>query len=201
MTIFGKLIMGVLLLIIGSGIYYGLTSYVKNDGETVVNTEIVQNTNTVTDEASTTIMNGTSTTLSATSTATSTKQGKKIPFTDFIGKGGSYTCEVTQSMASMNSKGTFYMHDNLVRVEFATTLAGQSMNTTMIARDGYTYSWTSLSPTKGFKTKIPQGDVQPGTSPTYTWNGSQVGDYSCEVWKADDTLFVLPKDIVFADTQ
>jgi hypothetical protein len=99
----------------------------------------------------------------------------------------------------MVSDGTVYIHDKLVKVEFATTLAGQSMNTTMIARDGYFYSWTNMVPNKGYKTKItePNAKNTASSTGTYTWNGSQIVDYSCVAWSADDSVFELPKSTVF----
>ena len=189
MTIFGKLVMGLVLVVVGGGIFYGVTSYVKHDSET----QIV-------DETKTDII-----TVATTSDATTTEvkpTGKKIPFTEFMKKGGSYKCEVTQVLANMTSQGTVYIHDSLIRAEFSTSIAGQSMNTNMIARDGYTYSWTSMMPGKGYKTKIssaetPASGQNSSTSGTYTWNGEQIGDYSCDVWVADDSVFDLPKSVTF----
>lgn len=201
MTIFGKAVMGMLMLVIGGGIFYGVTTYVKEDGASgVENTPVTQQVETTfpQDNASTSEMtNGTSTNTSST---TDTKpSGKKMAFTEFMKQGGSYKCDVTQTVANMTTSGKVFMHDALVRAEFSTSVAGQSLNTTMIARDGYMYSWTSMTPNKGYKTKISQsGDTGTANpSATYTWNGSQVGDYTCEVWKADDALFEIPKTVTF----
>lgn len=191
MTIFGKLVMGLVLVIIGGGVFYGVTSYVKHDTETPIVGETKTQTDTLTVATAT------------DATTTEVKPGgKKIPFAEFMKKGGSYKCEVTQVMANMTSQGTVYIHDSLIRAEFSTTVAGQSMNTNMIARDGYTYSWTSMMPGKGYKTKIATSETSaPGanssTSGTYTWNGEQVGDYSCEAWTADESVFELPKSVTF----
>lgn len=199
MTIFGKLVLGFFMLIVGSGVFYGVTTYVQKDSAKEIETAVIADVATSTasvDASSTEIITGTST----ASTTTDTKpSGKKIPFTEFMSKGGSYKCEVTQIVATMTTKGTVYMHDALVRAEFSNSVAGQSLNTTMIARDGYMYSWTSLTPNKGYKTKIAAGadSGAKNQAATYTWNGSQVGDYSCAAWNADDSLFDIPTTVTF----
>lgn len=194
MTIFGKLVMTGLLIVIGGGVYYGVTSYVKNDQEVAVVSPSQGTQTTDQNQAA-----------QATTTASSTAPtGKKIPFTEFMKQGGSYKCTVTQNVANMTSEGTVYIHNTMIRGEFTTTVAGQGVSASMIARDGYTYSWTSMMPTKGYKAKIVNSEGAPGsanagTSGTYTWDGTQIGDYSCEAWVADDTKFDLPKSIVFSD--
>lgn len=203
MTLFGKLIMTGLFLTLGVGVYIWVSTYMKNDtllgnpssqGEVATSTEEAQ-------QMATSSL-GTSTEPIASSTEK--KSDKKVSFTEFLNKGGSYKCAVTQTISTMVSNGTVYIHDALVRAEFATTMAGQSISTTMVARDGYTYTWTNMSKGKGYKTKIAANgsetsDASGKPSSTYSWNGSQIGEYSCESWKADDSLFELPKDIVFSE--
>ena len=195
MTIFGKLVLAGFLFVIGGGVYYGVTSYVKTDQEiAVIPTQSAQQG---TDNDS----------LPPAGTTTETKPaGKKMAFTEFIKQGGSYKCTVTQTIANMTTNGTVYIHDKMLRGEFSTTVAGQGVDATMIARDGYTYSWTSMMPTKGYKAKITNtegatGSASAGSSGTYTWNGDQIGDYSCEVWVTDDTKFELPKSVTFSDVK
>ncbi len=199
MTIFGKLVLGLFMLIIGGGVFYGVTNYVKKDSEPMAFVPVV----TEMTSTSTEVINA-STTEDGTSLGVTTTDpkapGKKMAFTEFMSKGGSYKCDVTQVVATMTTKGTVYMHDALVRAEFSNSVAGQSLNTTMIARDGYMYSWTSLTPNKGYKTKLAaEATPKPGQPATYTWNGSQVGEYDCKEWKADDTLFDLPKSVTFTE--
>lgn len=191
MTFFGKLVMGCFFLVVGTGVFYWVTSYVKDDGKEVVNSEVVTPVAPI--EAS--IPENSSTTMSASTTEAS---GRKMSFSQFMSKGGSYKCDVTQTMATMTSRGTVYMHDVLVRLEVALALSGQSMNTTMIARDGYMYSWTSATPSKGYKTKIAPPEGTSSSSKTFTWDGGQISDYTCEEWKADDGIFELPKSVVFS---
>ena len=200
MTIFGKVVTGFLLLFVAMGLYYGVTSYVQKDNEVIPVKVAVQQ-----DSATTTaVSDQTSTTTTATGTAltasSTDKSGKKVPFGEFMSKGGSYKCDITQTMATMTSKGTVYMHNQLVRVEFSISLAGQTISTAMVAKDGYMYSWTSNTPGKGQKIKLvdqTQKGNATSTSKTYTWNGSQVTDYTCNPWVADDSIFELPKTVTF----
>lgn len=192
--------MACLMLVIGGGVFYGVTLYIKKDASLEKNEPIAVQQFAVPEVESN--ASSTNTATSAPITASSSDQkpsGKKIAFTEFMRKGGSYKCAVTQTMSTMTTQGTVYMHDDLVRAEFSSSLAGQTINSAMIARDGYMYSWTSAAPSKGIKTKLaPDTETGSTSKPaTYTWNGSQVGDYSCEEWKADDSIFEIPKTIVF----
>lgn len=202
MTVFGKMILGGLLLVVAGGIYYGVSSTVKNDipsepvsfGTTTIPVSV--DTTASTTEATSTA----STTTSTASTTTKKPEGKKIAFSEFIKKGGSYKCVVTQTVATMTTNGVVYLDNGKVKAEFAVSVAGQSLSTSMIIRDGYSYTWTSNSPTKGFKTKIAtggQGDSSTGPKGTITWDGSQIGDYSCEEWTAEASMFEIPKTVTF----
>lgn len=189
MTIFGKIVMGTLLFAVVGGAFYGVTSYVNKDTE--VTPSQVSTTTTPVIEV-----------LVATTTASTTSgvpSGKKIAFSEFMKKSGSYKCTVTQTVATMTTNGTVYLDEGKVKADFAVSVAGQSFNTSMIVRDGYSYTWTSNSPTKGFKTKIAGGTESNSTSSkgTYTWDGSQIGEYSCDSWVAEASMFEVPKTVTF----
>ncbi len=127
--------------------------------------------------------------------------GKKMAFSEFLKTGGSYKCEVNQYVNNIESKGTTYINDGMVRGEFNTRVNGMNMDSTLIVRDGYTYSWTSMMPSAGFKAKVvaQKGDTNTGTSGTYSFNSEQIGDYNCEAWSLDASKFTIPTDITFTD--
>lgn len=136
--------------------------------------------------------------------ATSTQAGKKIAFSQLLEQKGTYKCTVTQHVANMDTQGTVYMNEGMVRAEFSTIIQGQKMDTTMISREGYTYSWSSMMPNMGYKVKIdttakPSAatDTKAQTSGSYSWNAEQIGDYNCEAWTADASKFAIPKGITF----
>lgn len=191
MTVFGKIILGGLLLVVAGGIFYGVTSSVKND---VLPEVAIVATTTITESVIDI----------ATTTASTTPEkptGKKMAFSEFMKQGGSYKCTVTQTVATMTTNGIVFIDSGKVKADFAVSVAGQSINTSMIVRDGYTYTWTSTMPTKGFKTKIvaTSGDSSASPKGTITWDGSQIGDYSCEPWTADASVFTLPTTVTFTE--
>jgi hypothetical protein len=194
MTIFGKIVLGSLFIIISTGIFYGVSTYVNKDNA-VAQVSFATTTQEVVAVAT------------STETASSTQlasSGKKIPFVDFIKQGGSYKCSVTQTVSTMTTNGTVYIHDGLIRGDFAISVAGQSINSYMITKDGYVYTWTSAMPTKGFKTKVvdpKSGNSQAQAKGTYTWDGSQIGEYSCDPWTADTSLFEIPSSVTFTETK
>ncbi len=191
MTLFGKIILGGLLVVVAGGVYYGVSTKVANDTQA---DELVIAT--TTDTVPVVVM--------ATTTASTTKEvptGKKMAFTEFMKQGGSYKCTVTQNVANMISNGTVYIHNNKIKANFTTSIQGQTIETNMIAMEGYTYTWTNMSKGAGFKSKITPPKSDPNTnaaaSATYTWNGEQIGDYNCEAWVVDTTTFELPKSVTF----
>jgi hypothetical protein len=135
---------------------------------------------------------------SATTTGTSTLSvdTKKPLFTEMLIKGGNQKCVVTQVMGSITSSGTVYIHGALVRAEFSTAVMDKTIKSTLIARDGYMYSWTDTASTTGMKTKMPTSNAT-STTGVRTWNGDQVKDYTCAQWTPDEKLFEVPSSIIF----
>jgi hypothetical protein len=128
--------------------------------------------------------------------------GKKIPFSDFIKQGGAYKCTVHQDVGGTATEGVTYISGGMIRGEYNTKVQGLSVNSTMIVRDGYTYSWTSMAPGMGFKTKIAQNaPSNPGTasSGSYNFNAEQIGDYNCEPWTVDASKFAVPTGVTFKE--
>jgi hypothetical protein len=196
MTLFGKTIFGVLAVALIGAVFYGVGSYVSYDGApTPLKTESV---------ATTTVMEPTSVATTTTEASSTKPTGKKIPFAQFLNQGGSHMCTVNQTIGTVTSEGTVYIHDSFVMANFSTTLAGHQIDSTMVIRDGYIYSWTSASQTTGVKVKMLTAQEQESASASQTvrsWNPNQVGDYSCKDWVADDTKFTLPKTIVFTEAK
>lgn len=180
MTLFGKIIFGALTLTIVGGLVYGLSSYMNKDVAIEQTPEIVKED------------------VVATSTSTS----KKVPFSTFIKQGGAYTCSVTQTVENITSKGTVYVSGENIRAEFSTTIGGQTIGTTMVTKDGYTYTWNDMSPKIGYKTKNVKVEVEATTTPPaseYSFDGAQIGDYSCEEGALDAAKFAVPTTITFTE--
>lgn len=128
--------------------------------------------------------------------------GKKIPFSEFIKNGDSYKCTVHQLVGGTDTVGTTYINKGMVKGEYNTKVQGLSITSNVIVRDGYTYSWSSMTPTTGFKAKVvadTKTNTQTGMSGSYSYNAEQIGDYSCESWTANPTIFDLPAGVIFKE--
>ncbi len=130
------------------------------------------------------------------------ESGKKMAFSEFVKQGGAYKCTVNQNVGGTASVGTTYISNGMIRGEYNTKAQGLSIDTTLIVRDGFTYSWSSMAPSMGFKSKVVTGVVEDGstnTSGTYSFNAEQIGDYDCEAWTVDASKFALPKGVTFRE--
>ena len=176
MTLFGKTIVGLIIIIIGGIGYY---FYRNSQSNKIVNEAKKEE---------------------ATST---TPTGKKIAFSHLIAQNGTYKCTVNQYVANVESKGTVYTDKGLLRGEFTTAVMGKNINTIMILRDGYTYTWISTAPTIGWKSKTNSEtniSTNASSSGAYLWNADQIGDYNCEAWTVDESVFTVPTSIKFTAT-
>ncbi len=136
------------------------------------------------------------------SSSAPTPSGRKMAFLDFVKQGGAHKCIVNQSIGGMEVKGTTYINDGMIRGEYATEAQGMSMESTLIVRDGYTYTWTSMAPQMGFKTKVAAGtptDTGAGMSGTYSFDAQQIGEYDCESWVVDEGKFTPPASVTFTE--
>jgi hypothetical protein len=191
MTSFGKSIVGVIIigLIVLGGYFYTRTTDIDENSPS---TE-VQNTVDVS-------------TLPSSSTtqetpAKPTSSGKKMAFSEFIKQGGSYTCTVNQLINNVNSQGTVFISGDKVRGEFSTTAQGQSMTMSFLTTGGYTYTWTSMMPTMGFKMKntASANTTNNTAAMSSAWDASAIGDYTCDTWSVDPAKFVVPTTVTFKE--
>ncbi len=128
--------------------------------------------------------------------------GKKMAFSEFVKKGESSKCEVKQYVSDMTSKGTVYIDGDRIRGDFSTIVDGKTMISSFIMRDGNSYSWSSALPSMGFIVKVDNGagsDANANANGAYSWNAEQIGDYDCEPWVADPSIFALPREVTFRE--
>ncbi len=128
--------------------------------------------------------------------------GKKMAFADFVKEGGSYQCTVNQNVQNIETKGTVYISGERISGTFSTKTQGMNIDTNMIVRDGYTYTWSSMMQGMGVKIKATSPGAagsNPGASAsgTYSFNAEQIGDYDCKPWTANESVFTLPSGITF----
>jgi len=134
--------------------------------------------------------------------ASSIGAGKKISFSEFIKGDGSYKCSVSQNVDGTETKGAVFIDGDMMRGEYGTKVQGFSVDMSLIVRDGYSYTWTSLAPTTGFKVKAVSSissDTQTDTAGNYSFNAEEIGEYDCETWTPDVAMFALPADVSFSE--
>lgn len=144
----------------------------------------------------------TSTAPASETTQTPAESGKKMAFSEFIKQGGAYKCTINQSVAGVDTVGTTYINGGLIRGEYKTQTQGINVTSSLVVRDGYTYTWTSMAPTMGFKAKVAEtagANTGAAMSASYSWNAEQIGDYSCEAWSAEASMFVVPSSVTFRE--
>jgi hypothetical protein len=137
---------------------------------------------------------------------TPTASGKKIPFSELVKKqDGAYKCTVNQNMGGTDTQGTAYINQGMIRGEFNTKFQTMNIDSTFIVRDGFTYTWTSMLPNTGFKSKVSTdvSYVNPNASASgsYDFNSELIGDYDCQPWTVDMSKFVIPTNITFTENK
>lgn len=128
--------------------------------------------------------------------------GKKMAFADFLKQGGAYQCTVNQYVQDIESKGKVYIDGGRISGVFSTKVQGMTIDTNILVRDGYSYTWSSMMQGIGYKIKtVDPKDVPTSsgasTSGTYSFNAEQIGDYNCTPWSVDESTFSVPANVTF----
>ena len=118
--------------------------------------------------------------------------------TDLLARGGSYKCVYSQNTDGTESSGTVYTSGNMMRGDFMSTTPQGTVESHMVTRDGYFYSWSSAMPT-GMKIMMQgSGSGATGSQGDYT-DVNQQYDYDCDPWSGDATQFSLPAGVNFME--
>jgi len=137
-----------------------------------------------------------------TSDVTSSAQTStdKAALAELIKKGGTLTCTITQNVNNTKVTGTMFMGSGMMRGEYTTKVQNVNIDSNFIVRDGFTYTWSSMTPNAGFKVAIPAVGSTASTANTSSFDVSQVEDYKCEAWTLDASKFTLPAGVTFTQT-
>ncbi len=132
---------------------------------------------------------------------TTDSTGKKMAFSAFLKQGGTYKCTTHQTIDGSSTVGTIYTDNGMLRGEYSTQVQGMKIDATFVIRDGFTYSWSSVSEGAGIKVKVVDTTEASGTpkASSYNFNADQIGDYDCVPWKADASKFTLPSNVTFTE--
>jgi len=117
---------------------------------------------------------------------------------ELANRGGNYRCTFTHDSDVALSQGEVFIAGDKIRGDFKSSTQGISVESHMIVRDGFIYTWSPITP-NGFK--IPQaatqGDGDASASGQYS-DFQQAYSYDCKAWTVDESKFTLPQ-ISFVD--
>lgn len=180
------------IVVIGGG-YYALNTSKNNNTDQSQNEVVVEDTNTLNQEED----------VANNIVAEEPTSNKKMAFSQFLANDkGSYQCTVNQYVNNIESKGKVYLNNGMINGEFNTTVSGISIDTYLIVRDGFTYTWSSMLQGTGFKAKVVEStntNTDTKTSGQYSFNAEQIGNYDCQPWTPDESKFTLPSSIIFKE--
>lgn len=135
-------------------------------------------------------------------TGTAQDQGKSLK--DLLAVGETQTCTFDNSTEVSESSGTIYVSGGMMRGDFESVSKPTNVKvaTHMIMTDGTNYVWTSESD-QGFKMSL-DSVAGTGAATAQTGNYSAVDydqkmGYNCTSWRADQSVFALPKGVSFMD--
>lgn len=179
-----KIILGIvaLLAVIAVGYYYGRGNAPQESANDAV--------------AFATSSNATAT-LPVTPSTTSPKS--KIPFGEFIKRGGTYVCTFNGAMsATTTAKGTVYTNGGNIRGDVTVANRTESGTASFIVKDGYVYYWNSAMPAgQGIKLKYDIASYRAGDFDQF----DQAGNYECKPWTPESSKFNLPASIKFQEVK
>lgn len=131
---------------------------------------------------------------------TAPTSSKKMAFSQFVNQGGTYKCTVTQYVGETSTQGTVYIDNGKMKGEFKTVADGVNIDSNFVLRDGFMFSWSSMSK-MGIKMPIEEKTSVNGSTETSGFNTEQIGDYDCQTWAADSSTFTVPTTITFTQVR
>lgn len=108
---------------------------------------------------------------------------------------GDLECQIAISGQSFSSEGEVFISGESFRGDFRSVLEGQSLESSVIKKEGFIYSWANVIP-QGYKFAV----VEAGLEETSNFDTTTPVNYECAPWaEVDASKFVLPADIEFLD--
>ena len=138
------------------------------------------------------IEGGTATAIPGAGTAASAGGIFSGSLAELAARGGSYICTFNHQSALANSAGTIYVSGPRIRGDFLSQLKTMSIESHMIEKDGYAYTWSPITPS-GLKMKVRVG-AAPGVGaiPSQYADANQAYSFHCDKWATDEAKFATP---------
>ena len=116
-----------------------------------------------------------------------------------MARGGDHKCTFTQVVENSTSTGTVYISGMKMRGDFKSDVSAAGTNISveshMISDGEFTWVWSSMMPT-GMKMKI---DAEAGATADQGFDANQELEYSCVKWNRDASQFDLPSAVTFTE--
>lgn len=106
--------------------------------------------------------------------------------------GASQKCVYAIPESPADETATIYVADGKLRIEVSTE------NVISIMRDDMVYGWTAGSK-EGMQIKVPKDAQNSDVATAQGVDLDEPAKISCENWRADMSLFEIPKDVTFRD--
>ncbi len=109
------------------------------------------------------------------------------------------TCAISTLGSPLARTGTVYLSEGNLRGDFATTIDGRTLESSMLETGGYLYAWMAIG-THGVRLLAASTASGSAVVSYGGINPTQELSYSCNLWKADASRFAPPANIAFTDT-
>lgn len=123
---------------------------------------------------------------------------------ELIARGGDHVCTFDQTVENSRSTGTVYISNGKMRGDFKSDVSASGTNMSveshMISDGEFMYTWSSMMPT-GFKMAVVQNTTADGTTPTsqQMFDANMKLSYDCDPWAVDASKFTLPSAVTFTE--
>ncbi len=115
---------------------------------------------------------------------------------NLMGMNKSQKCEFSSTEEDVTSSGTFYIANNKARGDFQSTAKGTTTKGHMIIDSIYSWLWNDGS-NEGIKFAIDQNQTE--SNQTQSVDPNKNYKFSCDSWRADDSMFTPPANITFSE--
>jgi len=137
----------------------------------------------------------------STAPVSASKSASRGTFADLFAKKGNFLCSFSMEKNGASIAGSVRSSAERVRADFDVSfplLKDQKIQTHVIRDNGFAYVWSNASP-QGTKVKSTNDDFQKSLGESL--DTQQQFDYTCEDWKVDPSVFILPSNITFIEAK
>lgn len=122
----------------------------------------------------------------------------KTSLKNLLAMSGSQKCAVSSKNENAESSGNVYVTNGMMRGDFTSMAAGQTMASHMIVKSNTSYVWTD-GMAQGFMMTFGDAPTSNEGTPEQAVDVNQEYSYDCDDWTPDQSIFELPANVTFTD--